>query len=351
MASNHNPWLKSSVHFIPAEELLRLAKGRWREILRDAGIPSDALDARRGRPCPRCGGVDRFALLPDFAERGAVLCRRCHNAGTEPRCGDGVATLRWWLGVDAAGALQWLASWLGVDGGEHRPSVRPIERRVEIPEPDDCQVRFALMAEVWRRNMRPAWLCRAAELLGLPTDPLVQLCIGWSPEHRATSWPMRDAAGNVVGVRLRCPVTAKKWAVCGSSAGLFYPVELLSMERPERLLVCEGPTDTAALLSIGLPTVGVPSAGGSRDLLVALCRRIYPAEVVVVADADGPGVDGAERLANAVMIVAPARIVSPSNGAKDARAWVIAGADRSCIDAAANVVEVRSIALEGVNHE
>lgn len=325
-----------------------MAAGRWFEILTGAGMPANALSDRRGRACPRCFGTDRFCVLRDFAERGAVLCRHCHNASTEPRCGDGVATLRWWLGVDAAGALRWLAGWLGVGDGEHRPPVRPIERRVEIPEPKDCQVRFALMAEVWRRNMRPAWLCRAAELLGLPTDPLVQLCIGWSPEHRATSWPMRDAAGDVIGVRLRCPATAKKWAVRGSSAGLFYPIDLLSVERPKRLFVCEGPTDTAALLSIGLATVGVPSAGGSRDLLVALCRQVMPAEVAIVADADGPGIDGAERLADAVMAVAPVRIVSPGYGAKDSRAWVMAGADRSFIDAAANGVDVRSIVMEGV---
>ncbi len=351
MASNHNPRSKCKFDFIRCDELLSMAAGRWFEILTGAGMSAEALSDRRGRACPRCGGVDRFCILRDFAERGAVLCRHCHNAGTEPRCGDGVATLRWWLGVDAAGALQWLARWLGVADGEHCQAVRPIERRVEIPESPEIPERFALMAEVWRRNMRPAWLCRAGEFLGLPTEPLVQLCIGWSPEHRATSWPMRDAAGDVIGVRLRCPATAKKWAVRDSSAGLFYPVELLSMERPERLLICEGPTDTAALLSIGLPTVGVPSAGGSRDLLVALCRRIYPAEVVIVADADGPGVDGAERLANAVMTVAPVRIVSPSNGAKDARAWVIAGADRSCIDAATNGVDVQTITLEGVSNE
>ena len=191
------------------------------------------------------------------------------------------------------------------------PIVRPVERRLVVPEQTTTPERFRLMAEVWRRNMRPAWLRRAADLLGLPIEPLQRLGVGWSPEHRATSWPMRDAAGDVIGVRLRCPKTAKKWAVKGSRAGLIYPADLLEVERPERLLICEGPTDAAALLSIGFPVVGVPSAGGGRDLLVALCRRWLPAEVVIVADADGPGLLGAERLADALMIVAPVRIVSP----------------------------------------
>ena len=353
MQSNHNPRAKSQSNFIRSDELLSMAAGRWFEILTSAGMPADVLRDRRGRACPRCGGVDRFCILRDFTERGAVLCRHCHNAGTEPRCGDGVATLRWWLRVDASHAIEWLADWLGVGQGSYwtGPIVRAVERRLTIPEQSAAPKRFALMAEVWRRNMRLRWLTRAAKLLGLPTGPLEQLQVGWSPEHRATSWPMRDAAGAVIGVRLRCPSTAKKWAVKGSAAGLFYPVTLMNTEHPERLMVCEGPTDTAAMLSVGLHAVGVPSAGGCCDLVTQLVRRLNAAEVVIVADADGPGLAGAERIAEALLIVARVRIVSPCDGAKDARAWVCGGADRAVIESAADRCSVRSIAMEGVSNE
>ncbi len=354
MSKHRSPRTKRSTNYT-VDELLRLAAGRWPEILRDAGMPTDAIELRRtrnGRPCPRCDGDDRFCPLPDVVERGAVLCRHCFNATTEPRAGDGIATLRWWMGVDASHAIEWLADWLGVGQGSYwtGPIVRPVERRLTIPERTAAPERFGLMAEVWRRNMRPRWLLRAAEMLGLPTEPLEQLQVGWSPEHRATSWPMRDADGVVIGVRLRCPSTAKKWAVKGSSAGLFYPVGLLSTERPERLMVCEGPTDTAAILSVGLPAVGVPSAGGCCDVVTESVRRLRPSEVVIVADADGPGLQGAERIAAALMIVAKVRIVSPDTGVKDARAWVCGGADRAAIESAADRCSVRSIVMEGVSN-
>ncbi|HMP69387.1 MAG TPA: primase-helicase zinc-binding domain-containing protein [Pirellulaceae bacterium] len=347
MRNHRNPRKRSENYSIA--DLRRLACGRWVEILTAAGIPADALSGRRGRPCPRCGGRDRFAPMPDLAERGAILCRHCFNANTDPRCGDGLSTLRWWLGGSVADACRWLAVWLGVDDRRYRfPMMRrPVERRLSIPDAPVDDDRFALMAEVMRRNMRPEWLRRAADLLGLTTEPLARLGVGWSVEHRATSWPMRDDAGRVIGVRLRCPKTAQKWAVRGSRAGLIYDPGLLLIEHPRRLWIVEGPTDTAALMSIGLDVVGVPSAGGGAEILVELARRLMPIEMIVMADADGPGLAGAERLADALMIVAPVRVMRPPADVKDARAWVCGGADRSVIESAADSVSIRSIVMEG----
>jgi len=331
--TNHNS-------IVSTDDLLTMAWGRWPEILADAGIPAGALSDRRGRPCPSCGGIDRFALMKDFAERGSVICRHCFNAGTEPRPGDGLATLRWWLGATVAEAAQWLASWLGVGPGDAKASRRPIERRLVIPgRADDCE-RFRLMAEVCRRNMRPEWLQRAADLLGLPPKSLARLDCGWSVSDRATAWPMRDATGSVIGIRLRCPKTSKKWAVNGSRAGLFIP-DLSCIAG--RLFVCEGPTDTAALLSIGLDAVGVPSAGGAADLLAKLVRDRAPTEVIVMADADGPGRDGAERLAEALLPMRPVRVVSPPNGVKDARDWIGQGVDRAIVLGAVLAAPVRCV--------
>jgi phage/plasmid primase-like uncharacterized protein len=342
MRDHHNPRTKRTKRIVPVADLIAMARGRWPEILTDAGMPAEVLADRRGRPCPRCGGRDRFSVLPDFPARGAMMCRHCFHRGTEPRPGDGLASLRWWLGVTVAEAARWLAAWLGVGPADAHPSRRPIERRLSIPDAERRSVdRFAEMADRWFRAMRPAWLCRAADLLGLPADPLVRLRAGWAEPHRATSWPMRDAAGRVVGVRLRCPETAKKWAVTGSRAGLFIPAGLACEGR--RLFVAEGPTDTAALLSIDLPAVGVPSAGGAADLLARLVRDRAPSDLVVLADADGPGRDGAERLAEALLPVRPVRVLSPSDGAKDARAWVVQGVGRDEIERAAEAAPVRSM--------
>jgi DNA primase len=111
--------------------------------------------------------------------------------------------------------------------------------------------------------------------------------------------------------------------------------------------VCEGPTDAAALLSVGLDAVGVPSAGGAVDLVVALARRVKPTEVVIVADADDAGQRGAERLRDALVIVAPVRIMNPPKGLKDSRAWVCSGCDREVIERVADVAPVHRVFFQG----
>jgi hypothetical protein len=287
--------------------------------------------------------------MKDFAERGAVLCRHCHNASTEPRAGDGIATLRWWLGVDTAGAVRWLASFLGVSNGDHTPiAKRPMERHLTLDEPITPSPRFEMQAEVLRRNLKPEALEHCAALLGVSSDSLSRLGVGWSPSHQATSWPMRDADGHVVGIRLRSPETARKWAVTGSRAGLIYDSHAMHEARSmSRLWIVEGPTDTAALVSLDLDAVGVPSAGGSRVILSAFAKRMRPDELVIVADADDAGQRGAERLREALILVAPVRLIAPPDGIKDARQWVTSGADRASIEAAADAFPVMRLQWHG----
>lgn len=345
--SNRHPRKKCFTSNYNVPEIMAMASGRWEEILASAGIPRECLAGRNGRPCPRCGGRDRFAPMPDLERRGAVLCRNCHNGSTEPRCGDGLATLRWWLGCSIPEALQWLRGFLGIDG-QWAPKRPPVERRLVIAD-SSGGIDWDSIARDRVRSMRPEWLVRAADLLGLPPEPLARLGTGWDAAHRATSWPMRDADGRAIGIRLRCPRTGRKWALRGSRAGLFFDVAMLERVPVERVWIAEGPTDTAAILSIGLDAVGVPSAGGGSDLLRAVGVKLGVREAVLVADADGPGRAGAERLAESLVAVAPVRIVAPV-GAKDARAWVLAGAGADAFEAEALRAPVRRLILKGVSH-
>jgi phage/plasmid primase-like uncharacterized protein len=132
---------------------------------------------------------------------------------------------------------------------------------------------------------------------------------------------MRDAAGEVRGIRLRGP-DGRKWAVRGGREGLFLPAGL---DVAQRLLICEGPTDTAAALDLGFAAVGRPSCTGGAGLLLRLVRERHPAEVVVVADGDPPGQRGARDLAAELRgYVRVVRVITPP--AKDLREWLRAGA-------------------------
>lgn len=62
-------------------EMVRLAHGRWTEILRDLGV-GDSILSRKNQPCPidGCGGTDRFQYTDKFGE-GNYFCRYCGAGG------------------------------------------------------------------------------------------------------------------------------------------------------------------------------------------------------------------------------------------------------------------------------
>jgi hypothetical protein len=211
------------------------------------GLPAEALASAAGGPCPRCGGRDRFAPLPDLADRGAVHCRHCFTSGTPVRPGDGLSTLRWWFGVDSLRARWWLADRLGAGLASYW--VGPLEpcRPAATTEPHrPAAADLEPLADRWHAELfrRPRWVARLVELLRLPADDganaLRALTVGWSPDHRATTWPLRDADGAVVGVRLRDPTTGRKWSVRGGREGLFLPRGLLDGGPVPTLLIPEG---------------------------------------------------------------------------------------------------------------
>jgi DNA primase len=72
-----------------------------------------------------------------------------------------------------------------------------------------------------------------------------------------------------------------------------------------------------------------------------------PDELVIVADADDAGQRGAERLREALILVAPVRLIAPPDGIKDARQWVTSGADRASIEAAADAFPVMRLQWHG----
>ena len=63
----------------------RAAEGRWREIAEAAGIPEVHLE-KEGRPCPLCGGRDRFSFFRKRTD-GRWFCRGCGY-------GDGIALIQ-----------------------------------------------------------------------------------------------------------------------------------------------------------------------------------------------------------------------------------------------------------------
>jgi len=246
----------------------------------------------RREPCPICGKHDWCLVAADGS---AAICARIED-GSKKRCGE--------------------AGWLHIlrDDGL-RPKPKRTQRPISIPTPPAKD--FAALAKRYEKAPTPEGLAALAAELNVSAKSLSRLGVGWNGAGH--TFPMRDEAGQTIGVRIRY-TSGFKAAEKGSSNGLFIPQDL----PPEGLLlVCEGPTDTAAALDLGLAAVGRPSCNTGALLLAKLTRG---RDLVIVGDSDAPGRRGAERLASVLVLgCRSVRIVFPPEGLKDLRAWKAAG--------------------------
>lgn len=142
------------------------------------------------------------------------------------------------------------------------------------------------------------------------------------------AFPMFNDSGTVIGVRTRLD-TGEKRAIRGSRSGLFMDYERLQAGN-DVLYICEGPTDTAAAITLGLVAIGRPSCQGAHDLVAAVLHRFRIARVVVVADGDSPGQNGAGGLQDALPKRCASSLWIPP--CKDLRTFVQKGGTRELFD-------------------
>lgn len=222
-------------------------------------------------------------------------------------------------------------------------------RTVHVPAQSPTRHDLEDLARRFQGNIDPARLDALAKQLGLTVESLQRLGIGWATkgEIEATgtkcrscgcwTFPMIDAHGRVRGIRLRTD-SGFKYAVNGSHDGLFIPTGL---DAAGRLLIAEGPTDTAALLDLGFMAVGRSCCTGGTKLLVEFTRLHKVNDVVAVSDADPPGQRGAKALACVLAAYLPrVQVILPPSGLKDARGWKLAGASAADVQATIDAAPV-----------
>lgn len=89
------------------------AAGRWPELLQQLGVPAKAL-SKANKPCPACGGKDRFSFEDDG--RGAFVCRAMDKQG-----GDGFELLMHLHGYKFIEAVNAVEAALGLSNGQTLP--------------------------------------------------------------------------------------------------------------------------------------------------------------------------------------------------------------------------------------
>lgn len=228
--------------------------------------------------------------------------------------------------------------WLHKFDSDYRP---PLPLKNPMKQPKKPFVDCGAMLSHWKADTSPENMRLMSEDLGVSSRALEFLGVahandlsyadpGWTGE--AVVFPMYDATDwngeNPCGIRLRTP-EGKKFAVTGSKAGVFFPYLALScIPSWDRIFICEGPTDTAACLDLGLFAVGRAACRGGEDIILSILSQLCPADCVIVSDNDGPGVAGANDLMEKIKI--PKALFVPPG--KDLRAFVAAGGTKLLLE-------------------
>lgn len=243
-----------------------------------------------------------------------------------PACGKG----SWCFWLEDGSAIVCMRAESGQRWGEgwlHKLDGTPVEYTPQ-PKPAAQAKDFET---VWRdlvRDTPGGFAGEYAHKMGLPADALSSLgCARY--QSGVAAFPMYHEDRVCIGVRLRS-VAGKKWAIAGSKQGLFVP----DMPIGQQVIICEGPTDTAAVLGLGLYAIGRPSCMGCEDMAAWFCHR---REVVIMSDHDGAGHRGSQRLASVMIRRARSvKVIEPLTG-KDMREWATSADTLRAVIAAAEL--------------
>ncbi len=292
--------------FVPEFSGTRARK--YRCMFHDEQEPSLSIDPDHGTF--RCFGCQAHGGMLEFFARLQGLDLKA--PGEKQRC---VELLLAEFGVDDVGvgvtaepmddaALVVGSQHLGqvlAEARAHQGAVSPEMRHVAEAaesEPIDESVVEQLAKALWSPLGD-----RAHQFLrdrrGLTEETLRRFQIGWHAERGRIAFPVRDAAGRVMNIRLYSPVAPDKmqaWAT-GYGGSRLYPQQILA--ESDHVVLAEGEVDALTAIQIGIPAVTVGSATVDWHKNRHLARTFRGKNVTIVYDrADWePGVAAARKIA------------------------------------------------------
>lgn len=225
---------------------------------------------------------------------------------------------------------------------------REQQRKPDVRAPKKSLDELREIMAGFRRVITDGMVGAFAKALRILPTGLRALGIGWSQKSEAFAFPMYNDVEQIVGIRLR-NAAGRKWSVRGGREGIFMePCGMFASD----LFVVEGPTDTAAMIGLGLHVIGRPSCTGAVDITVRVLMGWVPARVIIIADSDEAGMRGATRLLrelvrfhSCVLLILP-----PNRAHKDARDWVSSGATAEDVRAAVDIAHERATGQAAGQH-
>jgi hypothetical protein len=240
-------------------QAVKMAVGsRWLEVLSRYFDPN-ILDPRKGFPCPKCGGTDRFAPFKDFEESGGVTCRICFKNGS-----DGIAAIAWILGCSQIDAAKQIAKDLGID-----LDANPSSFKIDVID------------TVCRAKRMPR---KGLEQFG----PLTPWKYG-REQIDAIKVPVYNERGEQHSFFYVTSV-GKGYCQRGKGMdGLFLPGRL--PQPGESWLLTEGVKDAAALAELGYTVCGIPTS-----MLASKYAQLFKGCLItIVPDLDVPSMTGSVK--------------------------------------------------------
>ena len=293
----------SSTRRLSIAELRAAACGRWPQILEAIGLPGSSL-TKQSKPCPACGGTDRFSFTDNHGS-GSFVCRAIERQG-----GDGFELVMHFLDCDLRGALGAVADALGGhacqrtqsapvapsparDDGESLRRIWSEASPIRTGDPvwsylETRGIRLDVVPRVLRYHPAlPYWLTGGEHPVRLGAFPAM-LAVVQGKEGRTVAIHRTYLQANGEKADLRDPATGERLPVkklktrCdgvmpGSAVRLFDPVD-------GRLVVTEGiETALAVRLVSGAAVWACVSASGLASVVLPPEVR----EVFVAGDNDG----------------------------------------------------------------
>ncbi len=250
-------------------------------------------------PCPICKKTDWCMITTDGVK---AICQRIES-------------------TKKVGEAGWLHDVAGPIAKEYAKLPPPVAepKRTDLPE----------LAAEYAKKMDANELAKQAENLGVTTNSLINLSAGI--DCGAVTFPMKNSKCQVVGIMRRFQ-DGNKLSVKGGTLGLFIPSCLGGPEQCEKILICEGATDTAAALSVGFYNlIGRPNCGAGGKMIRELVEARGVKRVIIISDNDDAGVHGARELAKILCGAARVKIITPPAGIKDMRDWHKRGCTRQAV--------------------
>lgn len=151
-------------HSIDAKDVASQANGNWHYILTALGIPDEAL-TNKHKPCPCCGGKDRFRF-DNKQGKGTFICTHWGNGG-----GDGFALVQHYFNCGFGEALKHVAGVLGMTEANPLPTHQTPPQAPQKPQADHIEA----LTQIWETAKQARDIAQVKTYLnrrGLDTEKL-----------------------------------------------------------------------------------------------------------------------------------------------------------------------------------